>query len=215
VGDPAPDVRLVVPDPDELRRGEPGQRVVAGDRDQPLGPDGPADRVAFRTGALVVPQNRRPENVAGRIEQDRAVHLAGQADRRHVRPAGLGGGEHGADGRHRPVPPEVWLLLAPQRARDAERVLGRADAADDPCLVDQDGLRRGGGCVDAEDDAHGGQPAERPVDQMAWLTMFSYSSCWPETGCGSIEPASTRAASSSRLTSPPRIARPSSPVQPA
>ena len=47
VGDPRPDVRLVVADPDELRGGEAGQRVVAGDRDEPL------------------PADRRPDLVAG------------------------------------------------------------------------------------------------------------------------------------------------------
>ena len=72
VGDPRPDVRLVVADPDELRRGEPGQRVVAGDRDQPLRPDRRADRVALGGGPLVVPQDRRAEDRGPRRRAGRA-----------------------------------------------------------------------------------------------------------------------------------------------
>jgi hypothetical protein len=74
VGDPAPDVRLVVADPHELRRGEPRQRIVAGDRDEPLGADGTPDGVALGAGPLVVPQDRGTQHVAARIEQHGAVH---------------------------------------------------------------------------------------------------------------------------------------------
>jgi len=52
-------------------------------------------------------------DVAGRVEQDRAVHLAGQADRRHVRPAGPGGGEHAAGW---PPPSRPTRDVAPARS---------------------------------------------------------------------------------------------------
>ena len=65
MGDPPPDVRFVVPHPDELRRGEPGECVVAGDRDEPLRPDRRTDRIALGRGALVVPQDRRAEDRIG------------------------------------------------------------------------------------------------------------------------------------------------------
>jgi len=92
---------------------------------------------------------------------------------------------------------------------------GNGDTKISVGLVDQDGLRRGRGRVDAQDQAHGGQPAERPVDQMAWLTMFSSSSWRPETGCGSISPDSTFAARSARVRLPSRMPVPSSSFQPA
>ena len=84
VGGPRPHVGLVVADPDELRGGEAGQGVVAGDRDQPLRPDRGADRVALGRGPLVVPEDRRPEHAVGVVEQHQPVHLAGQPDRDDV-----------------------------------------------------------------------------------------------------------------------------------
>ena len=92
VGRPGPHLGLMVADPDELRRGEPGQRVVAGDLDQPLATDRRADRVAFGRGPLVVPQDRRAEDPVGLVEQHQPVHLAGQPDRDDVvtRRAGRG-----------------------------------------------------------------------------------------------------------------------------
>ena len=39
------------------------------------------DLGALRAGALVVPEDRRPQHPVGGVEQDEPVHLAGQADR--------------------------------------------------------------------------------------------------------------------------------------
>ena len=82
--DPAVGVRLVPAQPEELRRREPRQRPVAGQRDQPLEPDALLDLGALGPGALVVPEDRRPHDAAGRVERDEAVHLAGEPDPRDL-----------------------------------------------------------------------------------------------------------------------------------
>ena len=130
VRDPAPDVRFVVADPDELGRGEARQGVVAGDLDEPLRTDGRPDGVALGGRALVVPQDGRPQDGIGRVEQDEAVHLAGQPDRDDVLARRAGRGEHRPDGGDGAVPPQVGRLLAPARVGHLEAVLGRPDADD-------------------------------------------------------------------------------------
>ena len=221
VRDAAPDVRLVVAHPHELRRREAGQRVVAGDLDESLGPDGLADRVARRGGPLVVPQDGRAQDVVGRVEEHGAVHLAGQADRDDVVARDARRGQDRPDRRDGAVPPEVRRLLAPERSRDLEPVLGDTDAADRPGIVDQDGLGRGGRGVDPDDVGHRCQrpaPAfarDGSVAQIERLTRFSSRSWPPDTRRGSISPAATLASSDSSDSVPPEIALPSGPSQPA
>ena len=94
-----PHLGLVVADPDELRRREPGQRVVAGDLDEPFRADRGTDRVAFGSGPLVVPEDRRPEHPVGLVEQHQPVHLAGQPDRVDVVARDAGDRQHGRDRR--------------------------------------------------------------------------------------------------------------------
>ena len=74
-------VRLVVPQPEELRRREPRERAVARQLDQPREADALLDLRALGGGALVVPEDRGPQHAVGRVERDEPVHLAGEADR--------------------------------------------------------------------------------------------------------------------------------------
>ena len=85
--DPRVGVRLVARQPQDLRRLKPGERGVAGELEQPLRTDALGDLVALGRRPLVVPQQRRPDHRAGRIEEDGAVHLAGDAE-----PGDLAGG---------------------------------------------------------------------------------------------------------------------------
>ena len=219
VGGPRPHVGLVIADPDELRRGEAGQRVVAGDRDEPLRADCGTDRVALGGGPLVVPQDGRAEHAVGVVEQHQPVHLAGQPDRLDVVAGDARGGQDGPDRGHGPVPPGGRVLLAPERVGRAEAVLGGADPADRAGLVDEDGLGRRRRDVDAEGEAHPqwpavdstGAPAALQVDS---LTTFSSSSWWPDTGWGSIAPDATFSSSDASVSEPSRMALPSAPPQP-
>jgi hypothetical protein len=71
-------VRFVFADPKQLRRGEPGHGEIAGD-----GTRAGFHRFqgnALSVGATVVPQNRWSQHTVSGIEQNRAVHLARDAD---------------------------------------------------------------------------------------------------------------------------------------
>ena len=157
MGDPRPHLRLVLADPEQLRRREAGQRVVAGDLDQPLRPDRLADRVAFRGRALVVPQDGGAQHRVGGVQDDGPVHLSGEPnplDLLRPRPCLA---EHGPNRCHRAGPPVARILLAPQRPGGGQAVGGLADAAHHAVAIDQDGLGGGGRDVEPEDEAHGRQ----------------------------------------------------------
>ena len=69
-------------------------------------PDALLDLVALGAGALVVPEDRRPQDPSLRVEGDEAVHLPGEADpapRRHRAGRGRLGG----------APPVLGVLLGP------------------------------------------------------------------------------------------------------
>ena len=68
VGNARPDVRFVIADPEQLRGGEAGERIVARDRDQSLRAHRRANGVALGRGALVVPEDRRPKRPPVPIE---------------------------------------------------------------------------------------------------------------------------------------------------
>ncbi len=74
------DLGLVPAQPQELRRREAGQGAVAGERDEALEPDALLDLGALGRGALVVPEDRRTQDLASLVEADETVHLARQAD---------------------------------------------------------------------------------------------------------------------------------------
>ena len=104
VADPRVGLRLVLSQPEQLRRGEPGQRAVAGERDQPLETDLLLDLRALGLRPLVVPEDRRAEHPLVLVEDDEPVHLPGEADR----PVGKTG--EACLGR---PPPVLGVLLRP------------------------------------------------------------------------------------------------------
>ncbi len=106
-------LRLVGAQPEQLRRGESGERAVPGQLDQPLEPDPSLDLRALGGRPLVVPEDRGPQDAVGAVEHDQAVHLTGEADRpvREAREAGL-----------RRTPPVLGILLRPAGPRHRERV---------------------------------------------------------------------------------------------
>ena len=67
---------LVASQPQQLGCREPRQGVVARDRDQAPTTDDLADRVALGPGPLVVPQDRRTQDLVSGIKRDQAVHLS-------------------------------------------------------------------------------------------------------------------------------------------
>ena len=144
---------LVVADPEDLGGSEAGERDVAHGTNE-LGPaDARVDLVALGPRALVVPQDRGPQHVPRGVEQDEAVHLAGEADRGHVVARRTGVGEGLADAGRGARPPLVRVLLGPERLRGLERE-GRGGRGHHPALlVDQERLGARRRDVDAEEEA--------------------------------------------------------------
>ena len=116
-------VRLVVAQPQDLRRLEAGERGIAGQLEQPLRADALGDLVALGRGALVVPQQRRADHRAARVEEHGPVHLAGEAE-----PDDLVGAGRGDLRQHRlrRLPPVGRLLLGPPRPRGQQLVRARS-----------------------------------------------------------------------------------------
>ena len=71
--------RLFVAEPQDLRGLKAGQRRVPSDLDQPLPPHLGRDVLALPLRALVVPEQRRTDDVVVLVEEDGAVHLACKA----------------------------------------------------------------------------------------------------------------------------------------
>ena len=78
-------VRLMPGDPFELRPGEAGHRLHADDPREP-GVIG-CELLRLGVGARVIVQDGGADRLHGAVEEDRAVHLAGEADRLHARRA--------------------------------------------------------------------------------------------------------------------------------
>ena len=110
------DVRLVPSEPEELRRGEPGECAVPGERDQALEPDAILDLRALRSSALIVPEDRGPEDSTLVVEAHEAVHLAGEPDARTVH------AEASECGLAR-SPPVLGVLLGPPGIRRRQPVM--------------------------------------------------------------------------------------------
>ncbi len=172
VRDPRPDLGLVAPDPEELGSGEPRERVVPGDRDQPLRAHDLADQVAFLGRPLVVPEDRGAEDVTGSIQHHGAVHLAGESHRRDLVAGDPGIRQRGTDRFDRRVPPQRRILFAPPRSRRRRRVPRGGRRADHAGAVQQERFRRRGRDVEPQGEGrgsggHGADPANAVTSPRA------------------------------------------------
>jgi hypothetical protein len=109
---------------------------------------------AFGGGALVVPEKCPADHLVLLVEEDGAVHLAGQADRFDVGRLELCLLHDGPDGLYRGVPPVVRVLLTPERFGMVTGVGGHRLGQNLAAAVDGEGLGAGRADVDAEVDAH-------------------------------------------------------------
>ena len=146
-----------------------------------------SDLVAGVSRPLVVPQDRRPQDLVPRVEEHRAVHLPGQADRRDLR-AFAGRHQDPADRLDRSVPPEAGSRCqqpgcgvsysysdAPTPATAPSSSIRTAFVA----VVDASILRRR---PDAARLSGRRTPRGRLVGRPDRLTRFSSSSWCPDTG---------------------------------
>ena len=152
---PVPVLRLMLANPEQLGCGEPRERRVGHHPDQGLAAAGTLlDLAALSRGSLIVPEQGRANDRAGLVEEDRAVHLPGEADPGDVGRLELALGQHGLDRLLRRVPPEPGILLGPARVGVGAGILGRRRTEDRPLLVDGQGLGSRGADIDPQCDAH-------------------------------------------------------------
>ncbi len=153
-------VRLVVAQPEQFRRREARERAVARQRGQPREPERRLDLAALGAGALVVPDDRRPQHAVIGVERDQAVHLTGEPDA--LRRTG-GGAQPREHGLRRP-PPILRILLSPAGARRRQRIPGIRGRDDATVGIEGEPLDAAGADVQPEY-AHG-RCAERPLSLM-------------------------------------------------
>ena len=144
VANPAVGLRLVRAQPEQLRRGEAGERPVAREANQPLDADSPLDLLALGRGALVVPEDRGPDHPVGLVEGHEPVHLAGEADSRRVL------GAHCGQRSLARAPPVLGILLGPTGRGRGQRVLPLRPRNN--LAVRRDGDRLDAGRADVEAD---------------------------------------------------------------
>ena len=126
-------------DPEELGEGEVGQGRVGDEVDETAEADRLGKPVALGLRALVAPDEGGAKDVAGLVEHDATVHLAGEADGFDGGGVGAALFENAADGELGGAPPVVGILLGPADVLGANGLVlaghGRDDAA---VMVDQD-----------------------------------------------------------------------------
>ena len=121
VRDAGEDFGLMRAHPEQLGEGEVGQRGIAGQLDQPLSAELGFEPVALRLGALVAPEQRGAQHFSRCVEQDAAVHLAGQSHGLDLCAIQFGGSNRARDGLARGAPPVLGLLLRPADLFGADR----------------------------------------------------------------------------------------------
>jgi hypothetical protein len=148
--DTVPDLGLVRADPEQLGECEIRKRRIRRELENAR----PADRFvqppAFLFGALIAPDEGRPEDAAVRVEQHGSVHLTGQSDARDR----FRGDPTRGDGRSNRLltgaPPVGRVLLGPGRARRCERrVIGGRRREERAAVVEDQRTRAAGADVDA------------------------------------------------------------------
>ena len=153
-------MRLALANPEDLRRGETGQRRVAGHIDELASAAGGAFEVAaLGDGALVVPEDGRPQGrrVLGPVvrQQHQPVHLTAQADARDGRAFDLRLADDLARRLARGGPPLLRILLRPARLRRADVMLRRGRGPHASAAIADQCLRARCPNVDAQQIRHG------------------------------------------------------------
>ncbi len=138
--DAAPVFRLPLPHPEEFGQGEIGERGIARQPDQPLGPDARGEGAALRLRPHVAPDQRRPHHGIGRVEQHRPVHLPRKADAGDGVPAQSRLIKRPAHRDPRGAPPVFgFLLRPPDFGRREGRVLRGSRPRNRPGFIQDQG----------------------------------------------------------------------------
>ena len=147
--------RLMLPEPEDFGCSEAGKGGVGDHLDECGASAGLFfDLGALSGGALVVPEERGAEDFAGGIEEDRTVHLAGEADGADGGGFSPGFSEHGASGAGGGLIPLLGTLLGPARFGGQECVGGFGGGKNFARIGKQECFRAGRTDVDAKE-GHG------------------------------------------------------------
>ena len=142
--------RVVIPNPEELRRSEPRQdRIRRLLQDHGLAGLG-IDPVDLLLTALVAPDQRGPNHFVRTIEQGQTVHLPGQPHAGDLVAASTGLPNRGLDCGESGVPPVLGALLRPQRLLHQNLFMQGGDTARNrPVRPDQQRPRTAGAYIDS------------------------------------------------------------------
>ena len=100
------------------------------------------DGVHLRLAALIAPDQRGANDVAGAVQHHQSVHLPGKSDASDLRAVHAAIGEHATDGQHGGVPPILGALFGPQRALLAHVLMRRGKPrANGALVVDEERAR--------------------------------------------------------------------------
>ncbi len=126
---------------------EASRERAAGDAVEPLGAHRLRDLLHLAPAALVGPDHRWGERVAGGVEQDCAVHLAGKTDGCDLPCAGGGDAAHGGDDG---LPPRLGLLLGALGLWLKDGIFDAGSGDHAAAAIGQQHLDRGSAQVDAK-----------------------------------------------------------------
>src|SRR5579875_931974 len=130
-------LRLVIAYPQQLWRGEAGQRRITDILDKLARADLLGDPAALCVAALVGPDDTGTQNAILAIQQHNTVHLAGEAHPAHIRSVHAEASRRHqarANGRRGRLPPVVGILLRPAGLRMKERIIDEGISQDTPIV---------------------------------------------------------------------------------
>ena len=130
--------RLVLPHPQELRRGEAGEGDVGGQGGEFFPAQPVVQLFHLFCRAPIVPQDGGTDHLIVFVQHHQPMHLAGAADPRHV-PAVASPQQFGDPLQEGPSP-VLGVLLTPARVGRAQRIVLRDYIADVPFCVHQQQL---------------------------------------------------------------------------
>lgn len=148
-------LRLVLAQPEDFGGSETGQRRIGYELDQLLASAGLLlDLGALGGGPLVVPENRRADDVLLLVEEDAAVHLAAEADSRHLVRLDFAGFQDLLDAGNCRIPPVGGILLGPPRVRVRHAVRRCGRRQDSSVLTHSQRLGAAGADVNPQKNCH-------------------------------------------------------------
>ena len=108
-----PVLRFVVAHPERLSEREVGERRIASQLDQAIDPERMGKLSHLRLSALIAPDNGGADDLVLLIQQNSAVHLAGEADASDIIFADAGLLQYVAYRELAGLPPVLRILVGP------------------------------------------------------------------------------------------------------